>query len=174
MQHFKEHMQCLSIKNQFTEQAIVLNRLLDVCVKAVKELKSSKRFTKLLTVILKMGNFMNGGSRRGGAFGIKLDVLNKIETAKSKSGKFTLVHYLVQQLIDIDADALKVEEGKCLKEISFFSFSFFLCCINCINFFLWYRFFFLFFFLQIYVLVVMQRNTQLVNCKVILPSYAKV
>jgi len=116
MEHFKEHMQCLSIKNQFKDQADVLNRLLDVCVSAVQELKNCKRFTKLLTVVLKMGNFMNGGSRRGGAFGIKLDVLNKIETAKSNSGKFTLVHFLVQQLQTIDPDVFKLVDE--LKSVS--------------------------------------------------------
>ena len=146
IEHFKEHMQCLFIKSQFQEQADVLKKILNVCILAVQQMKDSQRFKIMLTVILKMGNFMNGGSRRGGAFGassfctqsatkpvhpvetnrlfwfcfvslffcyyylvgVKLDVLNKIETAKSKSGKFTLVHYLVQQLKINDEDTLQL------------------------------------------------------------------
>jgi hypothetical protein len=95
IEHFKEHMQCLTIKNNFQEQANVLMKVLNVCLSAVQQMKDSKRFKTMLTVVLKMGNFMNGGSRRGGAFGVKLDVLTKFETGNvSQKGRlFCVVLY---------------------------------------------------------------------------------
>jgi hypothetical protein len=110
IEHFKEHMQCLSIKSQFQEHADALMNILNICLLAVEQMKNSKRFKIMLTVILKMGNFMNGGSRRGGAFGVKLDVLTKFETTKSKCGKFTLIHFLVQQLKTNEEDVLKLPD----------------------------------------------------------------
>ena len=38
---------------------------------------------------------MNGGSRRGGAFGVKLDVLNKIETSIIKRKKSKLLFFFM-------------------------------------------------------------------------------
>jgi diaphanous 1 len=104
--HFKEQLQCMHVKYSFAEQARELERVLSTCSQAVVQMRESHKLKSLLKVILRVGNFMNGGSRRGGSFGVKLDVLDKIETSKSKSGKFTLVHYVVQSLQKVDAAAL--------------------------------------------------------------------
>lgn len=104
--HFKEQLQCLNIKYSFAEQARELENVLSTCSQAVAQMRESQKLKSLLKVILRVGNFMNGGSRRGGSFGVKLDVLKKFETSKSKSGKFTLVHYVVQTLQKVDASAL--------------------------------------------------------------------
>ena len=108
--HLKEQLQCLNVKYTFANQAAELKRLINFCSLAVTQIRDSLKFKSLLRVILCVGNFMNGGSRRGGAFGIKLDVLKKIQTSKSQSGKFTLVHYIVQMLKTIDPSALKLQQ----------------------------------------------------------------
>ena len=45
---------------------------------AVKELNDSKKFKKLLEVILKLGNFINGGTFNANAPGFKIDALIKV------------------------------------------------------------------------------------------------
>jgi diaphanous 1 len=45
---------------------------------ACKELTDSKKFKKILEVILKMGNFLNGGTFNANAPGFKIDALGKV------------------------------------------------------------------------------------------------
>ena len=54
---------------------------------ALKDLKESKNFAELLKIILAVGNYMNGGSFRGGAAGFKLDALNKLADVRSTTQK---------------------------------------------------------------------------------------
>jgi hypothetical protein len=44
-------------------------------------------------LILKIGNYMNGGSTRGGAYGFTFSSLGKIRDTKSPDNK-TMLHYL--------------------------------------------------------------------------------
>jgi len=45
---------------------------------ASKGLKNAKYFKELLNLILMLGNYMNGGSHNGGAFGFKIASINKV------------------------------------------------------------------------------------------------
>ncbi len=45
---------------------------------ACNEVKQSGKFKKVLEVVLALGNYLNGGSFRGAAYGFKLDALNKL------------------------------------------------------------------------------------------------
>ena len=51
---------------------------LDLAWKASKELKEYKGFVEVLQFILAMGNYLNAGSRQGGAYGFKLSTLPKV------------------------------------------------------------------------------------------------
>ena len=63
---------------------------------ACDEVKKSTKFKKVLEVVLALGNYLNGGSFRGAAYGFKLDALNKLRDTKSADGDTTLLHYLVK------------------------------------------------------------------------------
>lgn len=41
-------------------------------------LLTGKKFKQLLQMILVLGNYMNGNTNRGGAFGIKISSINKV------------------------------------------------------------------------------------------------
>jgi hypothetical protein len=47
-------------------------------LKASDDLLNSKKLPQLLDMILEIGNFLNEGSDRGGAFGFTLSFLNKV------------------------------------------------------------------------------------------------
>lgn len=51
---------------------------IDAVLGACNEVKQSGKFKKVLEVVLALGNYLNGGSFRGAAYGFKLDVLNKL------------------------------------------------------------------------------------------------
>lgn len=63
--------------------------------KASIALKESKNFKELLNLILLIGNYMNGSGHKGGAYGFKIQSINKlVDTKASKSSSITLLHFL--------------------------------------------------------------------------------
>lgn len=63
-----------------------------------KELRTGGLFLKLLEAILKAGNRMNAGTARGNAQGFNLSALRKLSDVKSREGKTTLLHFVVEQV----------------------------------------------------------------------------
>eukprot|EP01091_Cochliopodium_minus_P011599 TRINITY_DN332_c0_g1_i1.p1 TRINITY_DN332_c0_g1~~TRINITY_DN332_c0_g1_i1.p1 ORF type:complete len:1265 (+),score=487.34 TRINITY_DN332_c0_g1_i1:23-3817(+) len=85
---------------------------LEAVTKACTEIVSSKKFANLLSLILSVGNYINGGGFRGSAYGFRIDTLAKmkeikintfLETEESLSEEVkknmdrtsTLLHYIV-------------------------------------------------------------------------------
>jgi len=55
---------------------------------------------EVFSIILTLGNFMNGGNRqRGQADGFGLEILGKLKDVKSKDPKITLLHFIVKTYI---------------------------------------------------------------------------
>ena len=98
--HFKEHLQCLLVKFSFDEQIAEIKSVIRTCSSAVAEFTSSKAFKKVLEIILGVGNYLNGGTKRGAAFGVKLDVLKTISTLKTTDNKWVLTDFIVKTLLN--------------------------------------------------------------------------
>lgn len=98
-----------------------------VVSRACKELVASEATTKLsvvLSVVLAVGNFMNGGSSRV-ATAVKLDSLLKLNNVKAAGGhKGTLLHFVVRQLKQNYPEAVNFYESwTCVSAASEVSFS---------------------------------------------------
>ncbi|ELU44993.1 RhoA GTPase effector DIA/Diaphanous [Rhizoctonia solani AG-1 IA] len=71
----------------------------DVCIygieseHACESLKNAPMFKELMSLILLIGNFMNGTGIKGGAFGFKVSSINKLVDTKSINNT-TLLHFL--------------------------------------------------------------------------------
>eukprot|EP01090_Pellita_catalonica_P011719 TRINITY_DN2376_c0_g1_i1.p1 TRINITY_DN2376_c0_g1~~TRINITY_DN2376_c0_g1_i1.p1 ORF type:complete len:434 (+),score=86.09 TRINITY_DN2376_c0_g1_i1:136-1437(+) len=65
---------------------------------ATKQLKTSKKFQKVMEIILALGNYLNGGSARGTAFGFRFNSLLKVADTKGNDRKTTLVHFLIMTM----------------------------------------------------------------------------
>jgi hypothetical protein len=63
---------------------------------AVRQIASSPALRATLTLILKIGNFLNGGSPRGGAYGFKIDFLTKLKDIRSAEPGFTFIHLIAK------------------------------------------------------------------------------
>ncbi len=63
-------------------------------IEASEEVQTSKKFKGVMEIVLALGNYINGGTYRGGAYGFKLDILTKLQDTKSSDNKTTLLHYL--------------------------------------------------------------------------------
>ncbi|KAJ6227587.1 protein diaphanous [Anaeramoeba flamelloides] len=94
-----ERIKGFLIKFSFMEQLTDLEPNIKIIETAMKQLKESESFKKLLEIILAFGNIMNGGSRRGGAYGFRTDLLNKLVNSKSSADiKVNLLHYIAEHV----------------------------------------------------------------------------
>ncbi len=70
--------------------------------RAHDELKRSNGFKRMLSVVLSVGNALNGGTFRGSAAGFRVEDLLKLKDTRTsisdKNGPATLLHYIVKIL----------------------------------------------------------------------------
>ncbi|KFB49099.1 diaphanous [Anopheles sinensis] len=77
---------------------------------ACEEVKSSKKFAKVLELILLLGNYMNSGSKKDLAFGFEISFLPKLSNTKDHENKQTLLHYLAEVIESKFPEALTFYE----------------------------------------------------------------
>eukprot|EP00026_Physarum_polycephalum_P006462 Phypoly_transcript_06505.p1 GENE.Phypoly_transcript_06505~~Phypoly_transcript_06505.p1 ORF type:complete len:544 (+),score=156.32 Phypoly_transcript_06505:217-1632(+) len=79
----------------------------DAVLKATEELQESKKLYKLFEYILAVGNYLNGNSTRGGAFGFKMDSLAKLKDTKSNDPMVPSMLHFIAHIVDTkDPDVL--------------------------------------------------------------------
>ncbi|ELR17045.1 formin domain containing protein [Acanthamoeba castellanii str. Neff] len=96
IKRLEPRLKAFLFKLRFPEMKDSIRPEIDAVLGACNEVKQSAKFKKVLEVVLALGNYLNGGSFRGSAYGFKLDVLNKLRDTKSADGETTLLHYLVK------------------------------------------------------------------------------
>nr|XP_060612373.1 protein diaphanous homolog 2 isoform X1 [Anolis sagrei ordinatus] len=74
---------------------------------ACEEVKKSESFSKLLELMLLIGNYMNSGSRNAQSLGFNLSFLCKIRDTKSSDQKMTLLQFLAAICEEKYRDILK-------------------------------------------------------------------
>ncbi|XP_048577123.1 formin-like protein 6 isoform X2 [Nematostella vectensis] len=100
---------------QYDDLAPAVKGLLEAC----HELYCSKKFPVVLEYILAIGNYINGGTNRGGAYGLRLTSLPKLADIRGKSKKDTLLRYLISQLRQKCPDTLEMlQELKAVPQAS--------------------------------------------------------
>lgn len=92
---------------EFESQANDVRPAIEAVRLASREVFASKRFARLLQVVMHLGNFLNGATARGDAPGFKLESLLKIEDTKTSDNKQTLLYYLVRKIREQDAQLLQ-------------------------------------------------------------------
>ena len=78
--------------NNQSEEMAVVKRVHETA----KQIRESETLVRLLSMCLAIGNYLNGTSRQGGAYGFKLSGLSEMQGCKSQDGKMTLLHYLAK------------------------------------------------------------------------------
>ncbi|EGC37603.1 hypothetical protein DICPUDRAFT_97202 [Dictyostelium purpureum] len=92
----RERLDCIVYKTQFDtliQEVIVGAKLVESVSNSIMK---STPFKGLLHIILRVGNYMNAGSSRGGANGFKMKFILTISNTKSLDNKSTLLNYIVQ------------------------------------------------------------------------------
>ena len=79
-------------KELFDDLQLKIKKLIELFENISKE----QRIIVLMKYTLAIGNYMNGESARGGAFGFKLDAFDKIADIKNINGKKNLLAYVIE------------------------------------------------------------------------------
>lgn len=99
-------LQSLSFRLNFTDLVSDVKPDIVAATAACQEIKTSKKFAKILELILLLGNYMNSGTRNEAAFGFEISFLTKLTSTKDLENKQTLLHYIV--------DCIEVKFPECL------------------------------------------------------------
>lgn len=95
-----ERISCILFRAEFDEALSAIDRKVDTVQRLCRFLIDNEYLKRLFSIILTLGNYMNGGNRlRGQADGFELDILNKLRDVKSKDPKVTLLHFIVKTYI---------------------------------------------------------------------------
>jgi hypothetical protein len=91
-------LECHEICFTWTQAAQQTQHQLDVVKKACAEFQESEANLRLLlALVLSVGNFLNGDSARGQAYGVRLDIFAKLSTLKANNpSQGTLLHVIAQ------------------------------------------------------------------------------
>lgn len=96
-----ERIACIVFQAEFDEQCTMVSRKLLTLKNLCEFLLENEGLKEVFSIILTLGNFMNGGNRqRGQADGFGLEILGKLKDVKSKDPKITLLHFIVKTYIE--------------------------------------------------------------------------
>ena len=122
----KERLQCLVFVSEFPARIQDASASLSVFSLACKELQASSRLSKLLEVILAIGNFVNFGSTRGGAYGFKISHLSKLKEFRSNDKQIHMMGFIVNfiqkkfpVILDFHSDLKNLEIGSHVSQTLF-------------------------------------------------------
>lgn len=95
-----ERISCIVFQSDFEEGSLSVTKKLNTAMSLCEVLMESEDLKTLFSIILTLGNYMNGGNRqRGQADGFGLEILGKLKDVKSKDSKVTLLHFIVKTYI---------------------------------------------------------------------------
>ncbi|CAH1777866.1 unnamed protein product, partial [Owenia fusiformis] len=103
-------LRSITFKLQFSELVADVKPDIVAVTAACEEVKQSGKFSKLLELILLMGNYMNAGSRNAQSLGFEMNYLTKLANTKSADNKTTLLHFLVQTVEEKYPDIMSFTE----------------------------------------------------------------
>ncbi|OMJ71518.1 hypothetical protein SteCoe_30247 [Stentor coeruleus] len=95
----------------FTNREILgeLKGRVEMVENTLTNIRSNKKLLTILETVLAAGNYLNGTSVRGGAFGFTVDSLSKVIDMRGQDGKTTLLDYLITYFDSTNPQILSVK-----------------------------------------------------------------
>jgi len=88
-------LKSISFKQHFAEMVQDIKPDIVAATAACEEVRDSKKFAKVLELVLLVGNYLNSGTKNAQAVGFEMSYLPKLTSTKDAENKTTLLHYLV-------------------------------------------------------------------------------
>ena len=99
---YKERLQSILFKSEYKKKSNEILKIIDIFFQGFDFILTNEHLKRIFEIILAHGNYLNGITMRGGAFGFNLESLSKIEEMRSKDNKITLLEYIIDYIIDED------------------------------------------------------------------------
>ena len=107
---FTLRIDCWLFREQFAELMFDLHNQIGDQTMAIDAVQESLGLRRALGALLAVGNYLNGGTKRGQADGFDLEILPKIQDVKTTDNKSTLMDWLVSFYCDqLDPEAGQLE-----------------------------------------------------------------
>lgn len=110
IKRLEPRLMSIIFKLRFEEYVNDIKPAIVAATTACEEIKKSKKLAKILKYVLLIGNVLNSGSNRGGAYGFEISFLPKLVTTKAEDNKTTLLHFLADTVEKKAPDALNFYE----------------------------------------------------------------
>jgi len=88
-------LEIMSFMTTFFDLAHAIKPRIEAIYLASRSTKTSKKFQKILEIILAFGNYMNS-SKKGSAYGFRIQSLDNLSITKSSDKRSTIVNYIVE------------------------------------------------------------------------------
>lgn len=98
----KPKLNILSLIFKFEEKMLYLNDNLINILNVCENIRSNKHFLLILSIILALGNILNGDSNLGQADGFRLEILEKLPQIKDNEGN-SILYYICSKAYKIDS-----------------------------------------------------------------------
>lgn len=82
------------LKEEFSSNLAYLKPAIDTIKMAAKEIETSEKLHKIMSIILLAGNFLNAGGYAGDAAGFKMMSLLKLSEIRANRPGVSLIHYI--------------------------------------------------------------------------------
>ncbi|CAH1237809.1 FMNL3 [Branchiostoma lanceolatum] len=93
IERIQQRLSIMNFLGNFEDNIHMLTPQLNAVTAASMSIKASQKLKKMLEIILAFGNYMNS-SKRGAAYGFKLQSLDTLLDTRSTDRKQTLLHYI--------------------------------------------------------------------------------
>uniref|UniRef100_A0A1B6DWK9 Formin-like protein n=1 Tax=Clastoptera arizonana TaxID=38151 RepID=A0A1B6DWK9_9HEMI len=107
----------MAYMGNFLDNVHIITPQVQAVMSASSSVKSSKKFRRVLEIVLAFGNYMNS-SKRGPAYGFKLQSLDTLMDTKSSDKRMSLLQYIVATIKDkfpdlktFDTELLYIEKA---------------------------------------------------------------
>ncbi|XP_050546800.1 formin-like protein [Daktulosphaira vitifoliae] len=107
----------MSYMGNFMDNIHLISPQVHAIISASSSVKNSKKFRKVLEVVLAFGNYMNS-AKRGPAYGFKLQSLDTLVDTKSSDKRMCLLHFIVDtikssmpELMNFDSEFMYIDKA---------------------------------------------------------------
>lgn len=88
-------LEAFIFKLQYTDLHEQYSAKITLCVDLLQRIHASKAIQRLLEYVLALGNYLNGGTKKGDAYGFEIAFLTRLQDARSVDNKTNLLQYLL-------------------------------------------------------------------------------
>ena len=101
---------CMLVRATYPEKFGDLQERIGGVARCAKQVQKSRALKAVLETALALGNYLNGTSNKGSAWGFKLESLGKLGGTKTGDNSSTLLHYMARHLEKDDVAARLTSE----------------------------------------------------------------